>query len=204
MGQLKLNIFKGKRGGRRPGVGRKRIHSPGVAHRARKKVTDRFPIHINFKVNHSIKNKTCLRILKKAISNARSHGLRIIHFSLESNHVHLLIEATDNAILTKGMRSLTITFAKGINKGRIQLERYHLHILKSVRETRNAFHYVVLNHAKHAQLKRAYIDSYSSLGWVRELRKLAMESKLSVIMRRFDEVTFLDKAESWLLKKVLT
>lgn len=202
MRQLGLNIYKGTKGGRRPGSGRKRIHSVGVAHRKREKVSAQHPIHINFKVKAFIKNKTCLKILKRAIKNARSHGLRVIHFSLQSNHVHLLIEATDNAILTRGMRSLTITFAKGVNKGRIQMERYHTHILKTLRETRNAFHYVVLNEAKHAQLKRAYVDRYSSLGWVRDLRTFAKEANLGVVLRKFCEVSFLDSAESWLLKRV--
>ena len=181
MGQLKLNIYRGKKGGRRPGSGRKRKHSPGVAHREREKVSSRFPLHINFKVRISIRNKSCLAVLKKAIKNARSHGLRIIHFSLQSNHVHLLIEACDNAVLTKGMRSLTISFAKGVKSGGIQLERYHLHVLKSLREVKNAYHYVVLNQAKHSGLKRAQVDQYSSLGWVKELRTLAKEAKVSVI-----------------------
>ena len=51
--QLQLNLFKGTRGGRRPGAGRKRIHSQGVSHLKRETVTRRTPQHINFKfVNH--------------------------------------------------------------------------------------------------------------------------------------------------------
>jgi REP element-mobilizing transposase RayT len=153
MGQLKLNIYRGKRGGRRPNSGRKRIHSKGVAHRTRPKVTSRTALHVNFKVKTSIRNKDCINILKRAIINARLHGLRVLHFSLESNHVHLIIEANNTSVLTKGMRSLTVTFSKGINKGRIQLERYHLHVLRTLHETRNAIHYVLFNHQKHTGLK---------------------------------------------------
>ncbi len=67
MKQQTLNLFKGKWGGRRPGSGRKRIHSKGVAHRKRDRVHLKHPLHINFKVEASIRNKTCLRLLKRAI-----------------------------------------------------------------------------------------------------------------------------------------
>lgn len=161
--QQNLNLFKGKRGGRRPGSGRKRIHSKGVAHRSREIVTGRTPLHINFKYRTIIKNKQCLKLLKKAILNARSHGLRIIHFSLQSNHVHLVVESETNEILTRGMRSLTVTFAKGLKKGKVQLERYHLHVLRNIRETRNAVLYVLFNKQKHEKRDYSVIDEYSSI-----------------------------------------
>lgn len=149
MKQLKLNIYKGKKGGRRPDCGRKRIHSKGVAHRVREKVSVRTSLHINFKFKAHIRTKQCLKLLKRAILNSRKHGLRIMQFSLRSNHIHLIVEAETNEILTKGMRSLTVTFAKGLDKGRVQIERYHLHVLKTIRETRNAIQYVLQNSLKH-------------------------------------------------------
>ncbi len=85
--QQNLNLFKGKRGGRRPGSGRKRIHSKGVAHRHREIVHHTRPMHINFKVVKSVpnlRNKTILKALKRAIVNARRMGLRINQYSLQS------------------------------------------------------------------------------------------------------------------------
>lgn len=163
MKQLNLNLDKGKLGGRRKGAGRRRIHSKGVSHRAREKVSHRAPLHINFKYKTQIRNKDSLRLLKRAILNARKHGLRISYFSLQSNHVHLIAEAPNNQILTKGMRSLTVTMAMGLKKGRIQLERYHLHVLKSLRETKNAIEYVCFNKQKHENKKRSTLDDYSSI-----------------------------------------
>lgn len=190
--QLKLNLYQGNWGGRRPGSGRKRIHSKGVSHRVREKVTTRTPIHINFKYKTLIKNKFCLKLLKRAIVNARSHGLRVVHFSLQSNHVHLIIEVENNTILTKGMRSLTITFAKGLNQGRVQLERYHLHVLKTLRETRNAVHYVLFNQQKHEKGQYSKIDGYSSL--------LSMDKALEVIKRYAKtarKTLKIGRAENW-------
>lgn len=113
MKQIKRNLFQGKHCGRRPNCGRKRIHSKGVAHRQREKINSNTPMRINFKYRAFIQKKHCLKLLKKAITNARRHGLKILHYSLLSNYVHLIIEASDNHTLTRGMRSLTITFAKG-------------------------------------------------------------------------------------------
>lgn len=160
MKQLDLNVSSW--GGRRKGSGKRRIHSKGVSHRKREKVTRHTPTHVNMKYKASIKNKNFLRILKKAILNSRKKGLRIIHYSVQSNHVHFIIEADNNQLLERGMRSLTVTLVKGINKGRVQLQRFHLHVLRSLKEARNAVHYVCFNEQKHTG--RRSVDAYSSVG----------------------------------------
>jgi hypothetical protein len=80
------------------------------------------------------------------------------------------------------MRSLTVTFAMGLQKGRVQLERYHLHVLKGLRETKNALYYVLFNQQKHERGISSKIDEYSSvLSLDRALviiRKFAMEKKM--------------------------
>jgi hypothetical protein len=152
------------------------------------------------KYRASIRNKVCLKILKRAILNARRHGLRVIHYSLQSNHIHFILEAQNNEIMTRGLRSLTITFAKGLKKGRVQLERYHLHVLRGVRETKNAVHYVVFNQQKHTGMKKAYIDEYSSLGSIKDLGKLAKEARMAIMYRKMAPLSVLDAPISWLLR----
>lgn len=164
--QLDLNIYTGKRGGRRPDSGRNRIHSKGVAHKPREKVTSRTPVHVNFKVSTYIQNKPCLDILHLAIAKANIHGLTIIYFALQSNHIHLIAEAKDNQALTKGMRSLTISFAKRIKALKklnepIQIERYHLHVLRNPKEVENALNYVIYNEVHHTGQKAQ--KGYSSI-----------------------------------------
>lgn len=197
---MRLNLFKGKKGGRRPGSGRKRIHSKGVAHREREKIKPTTPLHINFKYKTYIKNKICLRLLKKAILNSRKHGLRIIHFSLQSNHVHLIVEAETNQILTKGMRSLTVTFAKGLDRGRVQLDRFHLHVLKSLRETKNAVHYVLFNSQKHGSSR---IDEYGSIlsmpNALEIIRNFAKAQKITLSVKR-GELWKPDPGKSYLIR----
>ncbi len=204
--QLKLDLYKGKRGGRRPGSGRKRINSKGVSHRPREQVTSRTPVHINFKYRTHIKNKQCLKILKKAIMNARSHGLRVIHFSLQSNHVHLLIESESNEILTRGMRSLTVTIAKGLKAGRVQVERYHLHVLRTIREAKNAAEYVLFNQQKHEKRTYSKLDGYSSLLSMERAQKLiriyAMKAGITISIGE-NERWQSDREKSFLLKQGL-
>jgi len=194
--QLSLNIYKGTHGGRRPKAGRKRIHSRGVAHEKREKVRLYTPLHINFKYKLTVKNKEGLKALHKAIKNARSHGLRIIHFSLQHNHVHLIVVAATNSILTKGMRSLTITMSKIIGQGRIQVQRYHLHVLKSRREAKNAIHYVLFNEKKHTGKMK--IDSYSTAGLLGSAKEIAMKYQV-VVSAKFFTLPELDQISSKIL-----
>jgi REP element-mobilizing transposase RayT len=203
MRQLKMSLNGRNHGGLREGSGRRRIHSKGVAHRVREKVNKSSPLHINFKFKTYIRNKTCLRILKRAIVNARSYGLRIVHFSMQSNHIHFIIEADNNEILTKGMRSLTITFAKGLNQGKIQVERYHLHVLKTLRETKNAINYVLFNKQKHEKGTCSEIDNYCSLfGLNKMIKAFAKKNKITIKMGTLEQHP-LDKPVSYFLKTSL-
>jgi REP element-mobilizing transposase RayT len=201
--QLRLNLDKGTRGGRRSGSGRKRIHSKGVAHRSREEVTKRTPVHVNFKYKTHIRNKTCLKLLKRAIVNARSYGLRVIHFSMQHNHIHLILEPSSNEILTRGMRSLTITFAKGLKAGKVQIERYHLHVLKSVREAKNAVHYVLFNKQKHEKGICSTIDEYCSIWESKEalelIKFMAKKLKMTLIIKG-RETWELDESKTYFLK----
>lgn len=205
--QLQLNVFRGKLGGRRPGSGRKRIQSAGVAHRARDVVNGKTPLHINFKFRKTIRNKQTLKLLKRALIKARSQGLCIIHFSFQSNHIHLIVEAESNQILTKGMRSLTVTFAKGLRMGRVQIERYHLHVLRSINETRNAVRYVLFNKQKHEKGTYSVIDCYSSLlnlpDAMKYIRSFAIKSKMTLKIG-VQDCWEGDRERSFLLKRALS
>lgn len=147
--QLELNIYQGTHGGRRPFAGRCRKHSKGVAHVPREKVKATTPLHINFKYNAYIRTEAILKVLELSIANAAKLEFSVTHYTLQSNHIHLIAEASNNKILSSGMRSLTNTMVKRIGKGSIQLERYHLHVLKTPREVRNALDYVLHNDIKH-------------------------------------------------------
>ncbi len=78
----------------------------------------------------------------------------VVHFSVQGDHVHLLVEANDGAALRSGMQGLTTRLARAINKafrrrGKVWADRHHRHELTKPREVRNALAYVLLNHRKH-------------------------------------------------------
>jgi REP element-mobilizing transposase RayT len=96
---------------------------------------------------------------------------RVVHFSVQGDHVHLLVEARDKRALSSGMRSLAIRVARYVNdllsrRGPLFAERWHGRALSTPREVRNALVYVLANFRKHARrAPRAGIDPYSSGIW---------------------------------------
>ena len=147
--QLSMLNFKG--------AGRPRVHDPGIAHRSRPFLERASSLHLTIKVKAikaEMKNKAVLSMLKRAILNARKKGLKIIHYSLEFDHVHLLVEADDNAELAIGMQSFGVTLSKAINrmrkmKGAVYKHRYHFRQISSSRELKYVMKYIFSNGVKH-------------------------------------------------------
>jgi REP element-mobilizing transposase RayT len=80
-------------------------------------------------------------------------GLRLIHFSIQRDHLHLIAEAPDRPSLARGIQGLAVRVAKRLNrvwsrKGAVFADRYHDRVLRSPREARAALCYV-LNNALH-------------------------------------------------------
>jgi hypothetical protein len=78
----------------------------------------------------------------------------VLHFSVQHDHVHLLVEADGHTGLRRGIQGLAIRIAKGINRalhrhGRIWADRYHSRTLNTPREVRHALVYVLQNWRKH-------------------------------------------------------
>jgi hypothetical protein len=96
---------------------------------------------------------------------------RIVHFSVQRDHVHLIVEARDKRALSGGVRSAAIRVALYVNqvlrrRGPLWAERWHGRALKTPREVRNALVYVLANFRKHARRTPTRgIDPYSSGAW---------------------------------------
>jgi REP element-mobilizing transposase RayT len=97
-----------------------------------------------------------MRAIRAALAIAKERfGLRIVEYSVQGNHLHMLIEAKGSAELARGMRGLTIRIARRVNgavgrSGRVFAERYHARALGSPREVQRCLRYVLLNHRRHA------------------------------------------------------
>ncbi len=152
------------------GAGRSAIHDPGIRHTKRPYLSKPTSLHLTVKIKKNkaeIKNKSVLAILKRAILNARKQGLQVIHYSLEYDHVHLLIEADNNFILAKGMQAFGVTFSKAINrlkrlKGEVYKHRYHFRRISSSKELKNVMNYIFTNGLKH-KTANSIISPFNSI-----------------------------------------
>ena len=163
-------------GGKRKGAGRKRRSDETVPH-ARRETFDggRHPLHVTLRVARGVYNLRSQRgfnCVRAALRAEQHRGtLRIVHFSVQGNHVHLVAEAHNRVVLGRRMKGFGIRFARAVNsmmsrrRGRVLAERYHLHVLRTRSEARNAVRYVLGNHVKHAtQVGREgmAVDPFSS------------------------------------------
>src|SRR5436190_22488396 len=82
-------------GGRRPGSGRKPTHAKaGVAHRARPEHDWREPVHVTMRARRnvpSLRSQVAFLSARKALSEASGDDFRILHFSFQVDHLHLLV-----------------------------------------------------------------------------------------------------------------
>ena len=161
-------------GGQRKGAGRKpRPGRPMVSHVSRAKHVYSTPLHITLRCAPqmpSLRFELLHNLVKKAIADTRRDGFRIIEYSVQDNHLHLVVEAEDGAALTSGMRSFTVRVAMRVNAtlrrtGRVWGDRYHRRDLGSPSEVRGALVYVLANHLKHGRDAQGLLDPCSSGAW---------------------------------------
>lgn len=146
-------------GGARRGAGRRRTpgRRPGVAHVSRPEHRRAHPALVTLRARPELR---CLRAdrvfphLKEALSKVSTESFRMIHFSIQADHVHLIVEAEGREALSRGMNGLAVRLARGINRvlgraGKVWDDRYHARALANPRAVRNAIVYVLMNWKKH-------------------------------------------------------
>jgi REP element-mobilizing transposase RayT len=162
------------RGGARIGAGRPRKKNGRVSHLARPKFARSCAVHATLRMRPTVFNLRsgrCFRALEQAFLPARDRlGLRLIHFAVLGNHVHLIVEAKDSTALSRGMQGLTIRLAKALNRvmgarGAVLADHYHARLLPTPTEVTNAIRYVLGNYSHHfpeLRLPAGWRDPFSS------------------------------------------
>ncbi len=118
---------------------------------------------------YNLRSRRCFSIVVRALGAAtKRFGVRIVQFSVQGNHVHLVVEAASNESLSRAMQGFSIRVAKGLNRvmkreGRVLGDRYHARVLRSPREVRRALVYVRDNARRHG-LEASARDEYASAG----------------------------------------
>ncbi len=167
-------------GGARPGAGRKPGHNRRDPHQRRAPLASRHPCHVTLKVRKDIPSLRTGRLvgeLERSWRKVRDRSrFRLVHYSIQGDHVHLVVEAASKQDLACGLKSLAARFARAVNRvfrrvGAVLADRCHVHVLRTPREVRNAIAYVLLNARRHlAKRGRALprtprIDPASSGRW---------------------------------------
>jgi putative transposase len=105
-------------GGARRGAGRPaRDGKALVSHRARPRFAASYPLHLTLRMRRDVWNlrtRRCFTALERAfLVGGNRFGLRLIHYSVQGNHIHLLAEAAGKEALSRGMHGLGIRIARG-------------------------------------------------------------------------------------------
>ena len=167
------------RGGARPGAGRKRVRRSRVPHRTREAIGGDCPVLVTLRVREDVPALRCgsfVRAFRDTLRRgAERTGFRVVHYSVQDNHAHFLVEADDKETLANGMKSLGARFARCANRvfgrrGRVLATRFHHVVKRTPTEVRNALAYVLLNARKHFRERRGYrppvaLDAASSGRW---------------------------------------
>jgi REP element-mobilizing transposase RayT len=175
--------MKMARGGRRPNAGRKPIGKrPGVPHRSREFFERLTPLHVTMRMAKHVWNLRSWRSFRKieqALKKAKERfETRIIHFSIQGNHAHFIIECASTDRLHQAMKGLAVRIARRMNdlmrrKGQVIGDRYHSRVLRSERAAKTAIRYVRDNHLKHMTRSppswKLASDPFSSFGGLIEL-----------------------------------
>jgi len=157
--QLALKLASPPRwGGTRQGAGRKPGPIRWDPHRQRAPLASRYPCHITMKVVRDVPSLRSARLvteLERSWQKACERGrFRLTHYSIQGDHVHMIVEASSARDLACGLKAITARFARGVNRvfrrtGRVLADRCHVHVLRTPREVRNAIAYVLLNARRH-------------------------------------------------------
>ena len=96
-----------------------------------------------------------MAVLLRAFEAGRDRfGFRLVHYSVQSNHLHLIAEAEDREALIRGLQGLGVRIAKRMNRaldrsGSVLVDRYHVRALETPNEVRMALRYVINNALRH-------------------------------------------------------
>ncbi len=195
------------RGGARRGAGRKPAgERAGAPHVARDAIRPSEPVHVTLRMAEhvwNLRSERSFRIIHAALVGVRQAvGFRVVHFSVQGNHLHLILEANGAGALASGMRAISIRLARGLNrmmgrKGPVLADRFHAHVLRTPAEVRNALRYVLGNFESHAERRG---EPRSTKGWVDPFSSAAAKAPRDAQPSLFFEAPTAD-AQGWLLRQ---
>ncbi|HEY4106874.1 MAG TPA: transposase [Polyangiaceae bacterium] len=138
------------------------------------------PVHVVLRSRfRSLRSQFVFGTLRRALARATRArlGFRVLHFSVQRDHLHLLVEAADKRSLSRGMQGLAIRLAKQLNAlvrrhGKVWADRFFARALSSPSAVKHALAHVLNNFRKHRAAQASRIDPYSSAPYFTGFREL--------------------------------
>jgi REP element-mobilizing transposase RayT len=164
---------KRRRAGRKPTI----PGEPRLRHAPRPAADPRLPVHITVRMRPDVprlRNYELCKTLRRAfVYGCVKDEFRICQFSIQRNHIHLVCEAATADARARGVQGWAVRVARGINRhagrsGGVFTDRYHLEVLKTPTQVRNALCYVLQNARRHGtRLEPRFhgADPFSSAWW---------------------------------------
>jgi REP element-mobilizing transposase RayT len=159
MAQTQVMLLLRAHGGRRRRAGRKpKGQKALVSHLARPQFDRITPAHVTMRIGDdvpSLRSSRRFAVIRQCFTASRGKfGLRLVEFSVLSNHLHLVVEADSSKSLSRGMQGLNIRLAKALNSalnrsGRVFADHYHSRLLSTPTEVATAICYVLENAEHH-------------------------------------------------------
>jgi putative transposase len=135
----------------------------------------RHPVHATMRVLPEIPSLRVLNgwVRSALLAGSDQPGFRLIHYSIQGNHLHLIVEAEDTIRLSRGMQGFAVRISRAVNRalsrkrGKVFSDRYHAHVLATPRETRAAVAYVIENFRRHRAeggrpVAASFVDPHTS------------------------------------------
>jgi REP element-mobilizing transposase RayT len=209
-----------RRGGKRRGAGRKpKGARAGERHEARPAFKPYHPLHVVMRVVPAVGNlrrRTLYHAIRQATITAALHEwFRIVHVSLQRDHVHMLVEAEHKAALARGMQGFLISAAKHINaslgdgerrrRGKVFADRYHVEVITTPTRARHALGYVLGNWRHHGEDRQGLpstwlVDPFSTGILFPDWKELADQPWMWPIPGTYDPLV-VRTPQSWLLRE---
>ncbi len=169
---------RGASGVARPRRGRPRKRGSGAWHVARQSFRRWTPAHVTLRVEPglwSLRGSRVFRAIHRALcgGNLRD-GFRLVEYSVQRNHFHLIPEAEHTVALSRGIQGLAIRLARAVNgamhrTGPVFADRYRSRLLTDPLDARNTVRYVLNNARRHVRSslrnRTCWKDPCSSAPW---------------------------------------
>jgi hypothetical protein len=182
------------------------------AHVARPAHDSRHPVHVTMRrvrLGPSFRAELARRAIEAELYAVKARDVRVVHYSIQDNHLHLMVEGANRADLGRQMKLLFSRIAMAVNRiarrtGKLFADRHHRHELKTPTEVRRALVYILFNNRKyqHRSATTIALDEASSAMWMTDWAPTSTPTAETLARQRanYPKGPPITKPETWLAR----